>query len=122
MKSSLIRLFAAAAVLFAVAAPALADYPPAGVTSGDDAARAQVRQATRANNSGIGLGAGIGAGIAALGAGIGIGLIGYSALGAMARQPEFAGDLRINMLLAAALIEGPVFFGLIICLLMQLSQ
>ena len=52
------------------------------------------------------LGAAIGAGIAVLGAGIGIGKIGGAAMEAMARQPEASGDLRMNMIIAAALVEG----------------
>lgn len=63
------------------------------------------------------MGAGIGAGLAAIGAGIGIGKIGGSALEAMARQPEIKDDLRSNMIVAAALVEGAVFFAIIICAL-----
>ena len=63
------------------------------------------------------LGAGVGAGLAAIGAGIGIGRIGGSALEAMARQPEISNDLRGNMIVAAALVEGAVFFAIIICAL-----
>jgi len=63
------------------------------------------------------LGAAIGAGLAAIGAGIGIGKIGGSALESIARQPEASGDIRANMIVAAALIEGAAFFAIIICLL-----
>ena len=63
------------------------------------------------------LGAGIGAGIAAIGAGLGIGRIGSSAMEAIARQPEATGDIRINMIIIAALIEGVAFFALVVCLL-----
>jgi F-type H+-transporting ATPase subunit c len=66
------------------------------------------------------MGAGIGAGIAALGAGVGIGKIGGSALEAMARQPEATGDIRANMIVAAALVEGAVFFAIVLCLLVVL--
>ncbi|HWB94571.1 MAG TPA: ATP synthase F0 subunit C [Puia sp.] len=52
-----------------------------------------------------GLGA-IGAGFAAVGAGIGIGLIGKGAVEAIARQPEASNDIRANMILTAALVEG----------------
>jgi len=62
-------------------------------------------------------GAGIGAGIAAIAAGIGIGRIGGSALEAIARQPEAVGDIRSNMIIAAALIEGVAFFAIVVCLL-----
>jgi len=63
------------------------------------------------------LGAGFGAGIAAIGAGIGIGQIGRSAVESIARQPEAVGDIRSNMIVAAALIEGVAFFAIVVCLL-----
>jgi F-type H+-transporting ATPase subunit c len=48
----------------------------------------------------------LGAGLAAIGAGIGIGQIGKGAVDAIARQPEASNDIRANMILAAALVEG----------------
>ena len=48
----------------------------------------------------------IGAGLAAIGAGIGIGQVGKGAVEGIARQPEAANEIRTNMLLAAALVEG----------------
>lgn len=63
------------------------------------------------------MGAAIGAGLAAIGAGIGIGRIGGSAMESIARQPESTGDIRANMIVAAALIEGAVFFAIVVCLL-----
>ena len=63
------------------------------------------------------LGAAIGAGLSVLGAGFGIGKIGSSAMEAIARQPEAAGDIRSSMIIAAALVEGVAFFGAIVCLL-----
>ena len=63
------------------------------------------------------LGATIGGGLAVIGAGIGIGKIGGQAMDAMARQPEKINDLRSNMIVAAALIEGVAFFAIIIALL-----
>ena len=63
------------------------------------------------------LGATIGAGIAAIAAGIGIGKIGAAAMEAIARQPEAAGDIRSNMIVIAALVEGVAFFGVIVCIL-----
>jgi F-type H+-transporting ATPase subunit c len=69
-------------------------------------------------NIGIGYGvAAIGAGLAAIGAGIGIGRIGGSALESIARQPEAMGDIRANMILTAALVEGAAFFAMVIGLL-----
>ncbi len=70
------------------------------------------------NSSALGAGiAAIGAGIAAIGAGLGIGKIGGNAMEAIARQPEAAGDVRSNMIVAAALIEGVALFAVIVCLL-----
>ncbi len=63
------------------------------------------------------MGAGIGAGIGVLGAGLGIGRIGGSAMEAIARQPEASGDIRSNMIVSAALIEGVAFFAIVVCLL-----
>ena len=63
------------------------------------------------------LGAAVGAGSAVLGAGIGIGKIGGSAMEAMARQPEASGDLRMNMIIAAALVEGVALIAIVVCLL-----
>ena len=63
------------------------------------------------------LGAAIGAGIEAIAAGIGIGKIGGAAMEAIARQPQSTGDIRSNMIVIAALIEGVAFFALIVCIL-----
>jgi len=62
-------------------------------------------------------GAAIGAGVAALAAGIGIGRIGGTALESIARQPEAVNDIRSNMIVAAALIEGAAFVAIVACLL-----
>lgn len=64
-----------------------------------------------------GIGASIGAAIAAIGAGIGIGKIGSSAMEAIARQPESAGDIRSNMIVIAALVEGVCLFAVIVAIL-----
>ena len=63
------------------------------------------------------MGAGIGAGLAAIGAGLGIGGVGRGALEAIACQPEAIGDIRSNMILMAALVEGVAFFSIVVCLL-----
>ena len=62
-------------------------------------------------------GAALGAAIAVIGAGIGIGKIGGSAMEAIARQPEAAGDIRMNMIIIAALVEGVALIAIIVCLL-----
>ena len=61
------------------------------------------------------LGAAIGAGLAAIGAGIGIGKIGGSAMDGIARQPEAGGDIRMAMIIAAALVEGAALFAIVVC-------
>jgi len=63
----------------------------------------------------------IGAGICVIGASLGIGKIGTGAMEAIARQPESAGDIRSNMIVAAALIEGVAFFAVVGCLLVILG-
>lgn len=59
-------------------------------------------------------GGAIGAGLAAIGAGIGIGQIGKGAVEGIARQPEAANDIRGNMILTAALVEGAALFAIIV--------
>ena len=63
------------------------------------------------------LGAALGAGLAAIGAGTGIGKIGGSAMEAIARQPESVNDIRTNMIIIAALVEGVALFAVVVCFL-----
>lgn len=70
-----------------------------------------------ASNAAALMGAALGSGLAAIGAGIGIGQIGNKAMEAIARQPEAVGDIRSNMIVSAALVEGAAFFAMIVCLL-----
>ena len=63
------------------------------------------------------LGAGLGAGLAAIGAAIGVGMIGKGAVESIARQPEASGDIRANMIITAALIEGVALFAVVTCIL-----
>lgn len=61
--------------------------------------------------------AAVGAGISVLGAGIGIGMIGFKAMDAIARQPEAKDDIRSNMIVIAALVEGLGFFGVVVAII-----
>jgi len=61
------------------------------------------------------LGTGLGAGLSVIGAGLGIGKIGQSAMEGIARQPEAAGEIRMSMIIAAALIEGVALFSVVAC-------
>ena len=63
------------------------------------------------------VGAALGAAIAVVGAAAGIGRIGSTAVEAIARQPEAAGDIRSGMILSAALIEGVAMFAVVVCFL-----
>jgi F-type H+-transporting ATPase subunit c len=68
--------------------------------------------------AGVGhFGAPLGAGLAVIGAGIGIGKIGGSAMEAIGRQPDASGDIRMNMIIAAALVEGVALFAVVVCLM-----
>ena len=58
--------------------------------------------------------AAVGAGLAVIGAAIGIGNIGGKAIEAIARQPEAVGDIRANMILMAALIEGAALITILL--------
>ena len=63
------------------------------------------------------LGAALGAGLTVIGAAFGIGKIGGAAMEAIGRQPEAAGKVRTNMIIAAALIEGVALFAVVVCFL-----
>ena len=58
--------------------------------------------------------AALGAGLAVIGAGLGIGQIGGKAMDAIARQPEAVGDIRANMILTAALVEGAALVAMVL--------
>lgn len=97
----------AVVALLLMAAPAFAEEKPAA--GGTPAATS-----VDAGKSGSGIGAGIGAGLAIVGAGIGIGLVGYAALTGIARQPEAAGKIQVNMIVMAALVEGAAIIALLV--------
>ncbi len=59
--------------------------------------------------------AAIGAALCVFGASWGIGKIGKSAMEAIARQPESAGNIRTSMIIVAALIEGVSLFAVVVC-------
>jgi len=74
------------------------------------------------NNIAFGyLSAGIGAGLAVIGAGLGIGRLAGDALAGIARQPSASSDIRTNMIIAAALIEGIAFFGEAVCIILAVK-
>jgi F-type H+-transporting ATPase subunit c len=60
------------------------------------------------------IGKGLVYGLAAIGPGVGIGLIFASAIEAMARQPETAGETRTTMFIGFALIEALALIGFVL--------
>jgi len=111
-----------AAGLFVCALPTLAQEPgdtaEQGATAAEqgDAAEQEVA-AKKPRGFSIYLGGAFGAGLVIIGASYGIGKIGACAVESMARQPEVAGNIQTAMIIAAALIEGVTFFGLVVCLM-----
>jgi F-type H+-transporting ATPase subunit c len=82
------------------------------------AAAAPIGLAVAGNTGmGIGIGYGLAAGLAVVGAGLGIGRIGGSAVESIARQPEMAGRIFVNMILTAALVEGAALFAIVVGML-----
>jgi F-type H+-transporting ATPase subunit c len=98
------KLAAIAFVLLLIASPAFAQEAGPGGSSSQ-------------NGFSMYFGGAFGAGLVILGAGFGIGRIGAAAVESMARQPEVAARIQTAMIIAAALIEGATFFGLIVCML-----
>ncbi len=63
------------------------------------------------------LAAGLAIGLGAIGPGIGIGLLAGPALNAMGRNPEAAGMIRTNLLLAIVFAESVAIYALVVALL-----
>ena len=66
------------------------------------------------------LAAGLCMGLGALGPGIGIGIIGYSAMRALARNPEARGPIMTNMILSIAFAEAVAIYALIIAIILAM--
>ncbi|MDD2552318.1 MAG: ATP synthase F0 subunit C [Dysgonamonadaceae bacterium] len=58
--------------------------------------------------------AALGIAVTVISAGFGISKIAASTMKNMARQPEVAPDLRMSMIIAAALIEGVALFAIVV--------
>jgi F-type H+-transporting ATPase subunit c len=65
------------------------------------------------------LGAALAIGLGTIGPAIGIGLIGSRAMEAMGRNPEAAGTVQTNMILAIAFAESLGIFALVVALLLK---
>lgn len=64
------------------------------------------------------IGVALAIGLAALGSAIGQGIATKGAMEGIARQPEAAGDIRTNLLLALAFMEALTLFSFVIAILM----
>ncbi len=64
------------------------------------------------------LASGFGAGLVTIGAAYGIGRIAGAAMEGSARNPQSAGDVRISMIIACALIEGVALFSAVVCVIL----
>lgn len=71
-------------------------------------------QATGGSIDFVAIAAALGIAIATISAGIGISKIAASTMENMARQPEVAPDIRMSMIIAAALIEGVALFAIVV--------
>lgn len=109
--------FLAGMLLFSVAAFAQPTVVVTPTLLDEEIVAQQVELQQAENDPFASIGKAIGAGLAIIGAGFGIGRIGSSAVEAMARQPEMAGNIQTGMIIAAALIEGATFFALIVCII-----
>jgi F-type H+-transporting ATPase subunit c len=65
------------------------------------------------------LGAALAIGLGAIGPGIGVGIIGGKAMEAMGRNPEAAGEIRTNMILAIAFAEAISIYALVVALIVK---
>jgi len=59
----------------------------------------------------------VGVGIAAAGCGIGMGMCSKACLESVARNPEMAGKLTVNMFIGLALIEALTIYALVVALI-----
>ena len=64
------------------------------------------------------LAAGLAAGLGMLGPGIGIGILGAGALTAIGRNPEAAGAIQTNMILAIAFAEALGIYALVVAVIL----
>ena len=65
------------------------------------------------------IGIGLAIGLGALGPGIGIGILAGKALEAIGRNPEAAGKIQTNMILAISFAEAIAIYALVIALILK---
>ena len=67
----------------------------------------------------LNIGAGIAIGVGAIGPAIGIGMLGAKAMEAIGRNPEAAGQIQTNMILAIAFGEAIAIYALVVAILIK---
>ena len=67
----------------------------------------------------LNIGAGIAIGVGAIGPAIGIGMLGAKAMEAIGRNPEAAGQIQSNMILAIAFAEAIAIYALVVAILIK---
>ena len=67
----------------------------------------------------LNIGAGIAIGVGAIGPAIGIGMLGAKAMDAIGRNPEAAGQIQTNMILAIAFAEAIAIYALVVAILIK---
>ncbi len=65
------------------------------------------------------LGAGIAIGLGAIGPGIGIGILAAKAMESLGRNPEAAGPIQQNMILAIAFAEAIAIYALFVAVIIK---
>ena len=65
------------------------------------------------------IGAGLAIGIGAIGPGIGIGILAAKAMEAIGRNPEAAGAIQQNMILAIAFAEAIAIYALVVAVIIK---
>jgi len=110
----LVSLCAALAVLATAAMSLAAEEAAAGAALTADTA---VIVAALGTVGTIALAAAIAIGLGTLGTAVGQGLAIFSALAGIARNPETAGVIRVNMIIGLALIESLCIYALVVALI-----
>ncbi|MCL0028723.1 ATP synthase F0 subunit C [Dehalococcoidia bacterium] len=65
------------------------------------------------------IGAGIAIGLGAIGSGIGIGILAAKAMESLGRNPEAAGPIQQNMILAIAFTEAIAIYALVVAVIIK---
>ena len=97
--------------LMALGLGALASFAASGI------AGAQAADNVSTENAMKFVAAGLAMGLGAIGPGIGIGFLGGKAMEALGRNPEAAGPIQANMILAIAFAEAIGIYALVVAIL-----